>query len=430
MLVLKSNWILGIAVATALSTTGWAQAEKKKDLIDRAEYDLVQAIGKETAPAKKVELLQQWKQKYPETAFKLERLGMFLGAYQALGRAAEMLATAKELTTLDLKGVDGYYWICALTISMANTSADALDTGEKAGKTLLANLDEAFAPAKKPAQEPDAQWTARRKSFEMQAHNTLGWVAMQRKSFEDAEKAFMKSLELVPNNGQVSYWLGTSLLGTKKADKQFQALYHFARAAAYSGEGALNEAGRKQVQSYLEKIYTQYRGDKSELDSLLAKAKDNPLPGGFYIKNKLELQHEAEEKFKESNPQLALWMTVKKELVTPQGAKYFEDNVKGTALPKLRGKVIATKPVAKPKEIVVAIVEANTPEITLKLETAMATKADPGTEIEFEGVPSAFTPEPFMLTVDVEGPEKISGWPAPPKPAAKKPAAKKPAPQK
>jgi hypothetical protein len=50
--------------------------------------------------------------------------------------------------------------------------------------------------------------------------------------------------------------------------------------------------------------------------------------------------------------------------------------------------------------------------VTLKFENPLPGKAEPGTEIEFEGVPSAFTKEPFMLAFDVEGKDKIQGWPA------------------
>ena len=42
----------------------------------------------------------------------------------------------------------------------------------------------------------------------------------------------------------------------------------------------------------------------------------------------------------------------------------------------------------------------------------MPGKADKGTEIQFEGVPTAFTKDPFMLTFDVQGKDKIEGWPA------------------
>jgi hypothetical protein len=103
---------------------------------------------------------------------------------------------------------------------------------------------------------------------------------------------------------------------------------------------------------------------------------------------------------------------VKDALVAPNGEQYFEGTLKGSAVPKLKGKLVSAKPAVRPKELVLAIDTPNTPEVTLKFENPLSGKAEPGTEIEFEGVPSAFTKEPFMLAFDVEGKDKIQGWPA------------------
>jgi hypothetical protein len=65
------------------------------------------------------------------------------------------------------------------------------------------------------------------------------------------------------------------------------------------------------------------------------------------------------------------------------------------------------------------------PDVTLKFETALPGKADPGTEIQFVGVASSYTKEPFMIIFDTEK-EKIEGWPA----AAGAPARKGPATKK
>ena len=140
---------------------------------------------------------------------------------------------------------------------------------------------------------------------------------------------------------------------------------------------------------------------------------------------------EKEEEFKKSNPQLALWMSVKKELAGPNGPAYFDGTLKDAALPKLKGKLVSMKPALKPKEIVLALSDASSPEVTLKIAEGgfLPGKAEPGTEIEFEeAVAKSFAADPFMLTAEVEK-AKITGWPA--QAAAAKPAApKKAAPKK
>ena len=101
--------------------------------------------------------------------------------------------------------------------------------------------------------------------------------------------------------------------------------------------------------------------------------------------------------------------------------------VKGAALPggangitKFKGTLIQQKPALNPKELVVGITSPDTPEVTLKLETPLRGKADPGTVLQFEGVASAFTKDPFMLTFDVDSKDKIEGWPKQAAPPAKK----------
>jgi hypothetical protein len=133
--------------------------------VDRQEYELVvEQIGKATDPAKKLELLNQWKQKYPKTAFGMQRLGQFLVTYQQLGKAADMLGVAKEIAAADPKNFTGPYYIALLTTSMQTTDPAALDEGEKAANQLLSGINDYFADAKKPAGVDPAAWTSKRRT--------------------------------------------------------------------------------------------------------------------------------------------------------------------------------------------------------------------------------------------------------------------------
>src|SRR5579872_96070 len=67
-----SKLFVGIVAAGALSVSVWAQAPAAAapQVKDQGEYDLTQALQKETDLAKKLDLLNQWEQKYPDSAFK------------------------------------------------------------------------------------------------------------------------------------------------------------------------------------------------------------------------------------------------------------------------------------------------------------------------------------------------------------------------
>jgi tetratricopeptide (TPR) repeat protein len=403
---------------------GQAAAPGQKNWKDRAEYDLVQEINKETDANKKLALLNSWKEKYPESEFKLERMQMYVVLYQQLGQAPNMLQAAKDLVAADPKNLFGLSSINLLTVSMANTSPEALDAGEKAANGLISNLDAIFAPDKKPANVDDAAWKKERTNSEALAHTTLGWAAMQRKNFEQAEQEFTKVLQIKPANAQVSYWLGTSVLAQKKPEKQAPALFHFARAVSVEGQppDALPDAAKKQISAYLEKIYSTYHGDKTGLPELLAMAKANALPpADLKIEDANTIATRKHEEFVSSNPQLAVWMGLKQALTADNGEQYFESTLKGAAVPKLKAKVISQKPERRPTTVVVGIEKPDQPEATLKFESALSGPAEPGTEIEFEGVPSEFTKSPFNVTFDVDK-DKLSGWPKAAAPPAKKAA--------
>lgn len=422
MLLRTCKVVTAIALVAVFTIgTAWCQAPKK-EVKDRAEYDLYVSITKETNDAKRLELLNTWKEKYPGTAFKVERLTYFLNTYKNLNNGVKMLETAKEMTAEDAKSLMGLYWQTVLTVSLANAAPEALDAGEKAANSLIANLD-----ASKPAGAPEEAWKKEKLGLEGIAHTTLGWVAMQRKNSQAAEKSFAAALEATPNNAQVAYWMGATILAQRKAERQAEALFYFARAASVEGPGALAGPVKQTADQYFTKLYTTYHGDASGIAEIKKYAAANPKPGpDFKLKSKLEIAADDEAKFAAENPQLALWKRVKDELAAPNGEQYFAEHVKDTALPPLKGKLISHKPAKFPKEIVVGIQKADVGEITLKLENPPkgAVKADPGTEIEFEGTPVAFTREPFNLMVEVAA-DKLKGWPAPPPPAKKAVVAKK-----
>lgn len=391
-----------------------AGAPAQKNWKDRAEYDLYEAIGKEATPAKRLELLNQWNEKYAASEFKLERTLLYLDTYQKLGQAPKMLETAKSVIAIDPANLTALYWIAYLTTSLNNTAPDALDAGEKAGQALL-------TPTKPPTTS-DSDWAKAKTDMQALGYKTIGWVNMMRKNGSVAQQNFLKALELNPSAGEISYWLGQTIIAEKKPETYPNALYHLARASSYDGTGALPPEGRKQVDDYLTKAYTGFHGDTSGLAELRASAKAKPVPAAdFKIASVREIAEKKlveEEAAAKADPQLAQWKNMKTGLLTD--ATYF-DQMKGAKLPKLRGKVVK----AEPKRIVLALSDATTEEVALDFEAPV--KAEEGATLSFEGVAKTFSKEPFLLTLDAEKAD-VQGLSS--APSAKKPGASKAKPRR
>jgi hypothetical protein len=98
------------------------------------------------------------------------------------------------------------------------------------------------------------------------------------------------------------------------------------------------------------------------------------------------------------HPQSALWAGIKRQLTGPDGEQYFESNMKGTALPSLRGTVVG---VSAPNLVQLNLSGGSAPEVLLLLSAGQELPRK-GSDIVFgQAEPIAFTREPFLLTMEV-----------------------------
>lgn len=425
--------IIGAFLGTGTADYAYAQggpAQPVKKVKDQGEYDLYDHVAKEQDPAKKLQYLNQWVDKYPETDYQEEQLRF----YDGLNQPAKVMELGQKILAKDPKNLIALTSIASNIQKLPNPAPDQLTFGQKSAQTLLDNMD-----SLKPSTVPDEQWKQVKPQLEAMAKGTIEWVitkpareATDKKDWAGAEVAWTKLLQQYPDNGQYSYQLGSAIVSEKNPDKYPLAIYEIARALENGGIPAQN---RQQIEAYLNKIYTAYHGpDDEDLKKLRQLAKASPLPPpGFKMKTTAEIAAEKEEEFKTKNPQLALWMSIRRQLTDSNGEQYFESSMKGTGLPKLKGTLVDAKPACRSKELVIALSDATHPEVTLKLDMPLTMKPALGTEIQFDqGAPSEFAKDPFNLTMDAEK-EKIEGLmgepcagpKAPPKAAKKAVAAPK-----
>jgi len=307
-------------------------------------------------------------------------------------------------------------------------STDALDQGEQAANTILANID---TP---PPGVKDADWANLRPQIELLAHVNLGYIDMSRQKWDVAETEFGKTLQLSPNNGQVDYWLAFVITSEKKVDRLPTAMFYYARAGTYEGQGAVDANTRRTALDFVKRQYKTYHGSEEGFDALIAAAKASPTPpADLKIVDAVSIEKAKfanEEEWTKAHPEEALWKTLKAALTGADGANYFSASMKDSQVPTLKVKVVSLEPASKPKTILVAVEDGtnniDTADATLKFETALPGKVEPGTELTFEGVPQSYNASPLMVVFNVDK-DKLHGWTgknAAPAPVHHKPRAK------
>jgi tetratricopeptide (TPR) repeat protein len=385
-----SKLTIGVVAVGVLAASAWAQA-KAPAVKDQGEYDLTQAFQKETDPVKKLDILKQWQEKYPDSDFKGTRA----------------LATAQTESQIGAKALQ------------PNAPAADLDNGMKAEQDLVANLGTYLSPDNKPANVTDAQWAQAKSQLELQAHYTLATIAVAKKDDATAEAEYKKVLAIQPDNAQTDYALGTLIIKQRKAERYPEALYYIARATAITGPNALNAQGKQVADTFLGKAYEGYHGSKDGLDDVKTKALTATLmPPDFTIESISDIQKKQEgdaAAFAAAHPDIALWRQIRDALKGPDGETYFTSTLKDAGIPPESGpfKMFTGKVISQPTpKDVLLNVDGVAGDVTLNFENPLkGMPLDPGTAVKFKGQVDSFVKDPYMLTLKVDK-EDVEGIPA------------------
>lgn len=400
-----------------------APAKKFKD--DKEQTEAI-AANTEKDPKAQIEKLDKWKNDYPETEYEVERLNLYFVAYGATKQFHEQIGVAQKLLQ---KFPDSLTALRSVLVAFSQISSP---TGEDrkaaidAAHYIIDHQDQVFAADKaKENGMTDAQWKDLKPQMVAYANTQID------KIIEDQGKdAVIAALGKDPTRVQLNVWLGKTIFEeAKKGHPELQAgtIFHYARAAAYTGPGCLDPKGRSDMKGYVDRIYKTYHGSLEGEDKLLAAAANQALPDGIVIESTVDVAKKAaaaDDAARQGNPMLASWRDVKAILTADTGQAKFDADIKDSALPKFSGKIVSMTPALKPKTVVIAVEKDGVADCTLTFEAALAGKMEPGETLTFEGIAKSFTKEPYMLTMEVEK-DKIEGWTGKNAPAAPRPQVKK-----
>ena len=417
-LALLAGWVaVAPARAQQPAAAGAAGQAPAKNYKDRAEYDLFSKVTQTADPKARLEVLNTWQDKYPQTDFSAERLQLFVAT---LGQLAQgdptqrqpLLNKCQELLKTDPKNANALFLVSfwGPAVGGSNPSPELQSQVESAAHAFISGADEAFAPANMPKGITAADFEKAKNIRLAGAHNGLAWVATAKKDNATAESEYKASLTTNPDQAPVSAQLAKVLYDEKKIP---EALFQYARAAQFAGPGALPPATRTQLLDFFNKAYKGYHGNAEGADKLLEQAKTAALPpSGFTIGSASEAANKeaaAMNQRMDSDPAFKLWYTIKTNLVGEQSDSFFASSVKDFEIPagaegvkNFSGTVISIDPADKPTKVVLGVEDPAKGDAALLFSQPLPASAldtiKVGGKLEFDGVVDSFTKDPYMLT--------------------------------
>jgi hypothetical protein len=415
--ILRFTAGLALSVALLSAQTAAQPAAQQKKVKDQGEYDIYnEAIKDANNPAKDLQDLDTWSQKYPDSDYKDDRLYMYMQAYSKSTppQPEKVIEYGSKLISKDLNAAfpgtgGGLNILNVLFLLSWNVAAlptptpEQLALGEKAARQLLDFAPKYFTPENKPANLTPEKWTEARTDIEKRTKTALGAMAvapgnqaLAKNDCATAESAYVKALSDYPDSAAISYNLGRALkceaaaAPDKATDFNSRAIYAFTRAAVIDPSLG-GTADPKKIADYANSVYTGYHGSDEGLDQLKQQARSSPLPpAGFKIPTSTEVASIKQKQFAEKFPQYALWMGIRGQLTDTNGQQYFEGQLKDADVSgqsgnrALKGMVLDGRPTCHSRELMVSIPDPSKPgsaapgEILLKLDAPLTGKPATG----------------------------------------------------
>jgi tetratricopeptide (TPR) repeat protein len=414
------------AQAAPAQQPGAAPAQQKKEIKDPAEYNAYVAAVQAQDPQQKIAGIEAFLQTYPNSVMKEDATELLMKSYQQAGNMQKTIDTGQKLLQISPNN------LTALALLTFNSRAQAQAGGANASQALEqagqfgARGEQALQTAPKPEGISDADWTKFKQQADLIFSGAIGHAALQAKNYPVAQQNLLKVVQANPTSFSDVYLLALSYLQMKPAP--VEGLFWISRAAAIAPPQA-----SAQITNYAKSSYTRYHGTEEGFEQLLAAAKASPtVPAGFTVAPAPSPAEQATQMLQKTPPakmSFAEW-----QFILTSGNQQAADQVWAA----INGKpiqMVAQVIEATPKSLSMAgsadDIAENKADLTLTMAGPIPAKLMPkvGTQITFEGTPTSYTPNPFMMQLTdgklaTRGAGAAAAPAKKPTPARKKPAAR------
>lgn len=429
--------VLMLAVATlAMAQTSAPQgagqgapAQQKKEIKDPAEYNAYMGAINATDPHQKAASLESFVGQYPNSVMKIDALELLMRTYQQLGDVAKTIDAANKVLQADPNNETALALLSYLDRVKAQSeqapqSTQDLDQAAQFGERGL----QALATYPKPENMSDLDFQKLKDQLAGIFNASVGLNALNKSDFTKAQQSLQLAVNALPPNDpsafSLVYPLALAYLNDPKVTPEgnLQGLWYVARASNL----APTPQYKQQIGEFGRRKYIKYHGgDDGWTDVLSAAASAPTPPQGWTIKPAPTPAEQAANMCAQKTPDKMSFDEM--QFIFTSGNQQCADTVwnaiKDKPLALGGGKVIS----ATATQITIAEsyddINANPPkaDITLTMAGEMPAKLIPkeGSTIDFQGKPTSYTPNPFMMNMEEGALVKAKGSEPPP---TKKPA--------
>jgi len=385
-----------------------AQAPAAPVIKDPAEYNAYMGAIQQKDPTAQISGLEAYLTQYPNSVMKIAALQTLMQDYQQTNNQAKTIETAQKLVAADPCNVRALALLSYIDRLKAqggdpNAKQDLADA-QKYGHSGL----ECLPKFTKPEGTSEADFDKMKGQMDGIFNAAIGIADLTDKDYEGARKTLRAAEDSSPDEQKdfsVVYPLALAYAGPTPPQPSvtadpIDAIWYAARASVV----APNPQYQAQIEKYAKSLYVKYHAGDDGWNDVLAQAKASAdPPAGFTIKPAPTPAEQAHNMLTATQPDqmdFATW-----EFIFTNGSKEDQDAVwnaiKGKAV-QMQGTVIH----ATSTEFQIAgsadDIAANKADITLNFPEKVPLRLVPkdGATLDFQGEPSSYTSNPFMMTMD------------------------------
>jgi hypothetical protein len=373
---------------------------QKKEIKDPAEYNAYMGAIQASDANAKAQALESFTTQYPNSVMKEDALELLMRTYQGLQNQQKTMETANRLLQANPNNVTALALLSFLHKAMAqqgqdpqNNLAQARQFGEK-GLAALPNFP-------KPEGMSDLDFAKLKDNLAGIFNASIGVAAYTSKDFATAQKALQDAVNTTPNDFSVVYPLALAYFDSPQPDP-LKGIWYTARAAAV----APTPQAKQQVSEFGRRKYIKYHGGDDGWTDVLSAAAAAPVPPQGWSIKPAPTPAEQAATMVQQKPVAQMSFDEIQFILTSgnqEASNQVWTQIQGKPLAMVGNVVQAT-----PNQIMIAgtydDINANPPKADITLNMAgdipAARIPKPGQQLAFQGKPSSFTPEPFMVIMD------------------------------